>query len=111
VKGYDARVAVEFRDFARNRIRLLVVDRDTGGALREDGSWTYTPDGVALEPDAGIVLPAEALDAIARAIDEHRGLATHGPTEVRVLREALDVERRRVDEALRRGTGSGDGQS
>jgi hypothetical protein len=48
----------------------------------------------------GLLLPAEAVEAIARAVQEFQGHTSHADTEARVLREWLTVERARVDRAL-----------
>lgn len=68
--------------------------------LLEDGTWTTVDDGVVSPPMAGLVLPREALKAIALALTEHLGELLPSEGERRVLREWLEVERGRVDAQL-----------
>jgi len=70
--------------------------------LRRDGSWQdEVGEGTAVaQDDLGILLPAEAVEAIALAIDEWQGHTSHADTEARVLREWLTIERNRVDDVL-----------
>lgn len=108
-------VAARFLDeptFAQDRVRLIIRDRDWGEIryLASDGTWstaTATPlsfnvdDPPAGQPiPMGIDLPREAVEAIAEACEIFLGHASHGATEAKVLREALDVERARVDRML-----------
>lgn len=92
-----ARVHCGPNEWARNQVRILV--QDEGRYILQDGRWLTLPEGQAIPEDVGILLPARALDAIRAAILEHMGEASDAPTEVRVLREALEVERTRVDRA------------
>lgn len=104
-----AQVIQEMTDFQRDRVRLAMREENLRGYryLLADGTWSEWIDpeerlaGEPL-PEMGISIPRESLEAIATAIDEFQGAATHGPTAEKILREALDVERRRVDEALER---------
>ena len=57
-------------------------------------------EGEPVDPDAGWRLPREAILAIRDGINRWLGSAADGPTEVRVLREWLAVEKERVDNVL-----------
>jgi hypothetical protein len=88
--------------FSRDTVRLKVaVGRGYGRVsfLNSDGTWTEHDEGTA-PADMGIELPAGAIEAIAAAIEEYQGHASHADTEARVLREWLVVERGRVDRTL-----------
>lgn len=100
----------EMTDFQRDRVRLAMREESYRGYryLLADGTWSEWADpenraGEKLELEIGISLPSASLEALATALDEFRGTATHAPTAERILRESLDVERRRVDAALERG--------
>ena len=82
-------------------VRLYVVRNSVGRVeyLCEDGTWVSSVGGTRDEK-AGIVLPAEAVEAIAKGIEQFQGHASHADTEARVLREWLAVEKARVDAAL-----------
>ena len=102
--GYRAFVERDFNGWASNTVRLLVVNNRgphmdilCGDAIRS------VPEGDLIPDDAGIVLPAEAVEAIVQAFAEYQGHASHAETEARVLREWLAVERARVDRSLRGG--------
>ena len=101
MKRIEARFVVEPMNWARGTVRLLV--RDAHGSresyLMENGLWTEADEGTS-PADMGLLLPAEAVEAIARAAQEFQGHTSHADTEARVLREWLVVERARVDRAL-----------
>jgi hypothetical protein len=102
-RKYDAGVIRESHDYARGTVRLLLWRREGLNAvsyLCEDGNWLTGVDGDVLDERAGLILPAEAVEAIAAAIQEFQGHASHADTEARVLREWLVVERARVDRAV-----------
>jgi hypothetical protein len=65
--------------------------------LNRNGVWSTVDEGLPLGDDAGIMLPREAVKAL---IAELAPDATAG--EIGVLREALAVERDRVDRVLAR---------
>lgn len=90
-------------DFPQNVCRLQVAcDRHDGvELLMEKGSWMVFTDGALPTEPAGIVLPPEALEAIAEALAKHLGNALPSQAEVAVLREWLTAERSRVDAILR----------
>lgn len=80
---------------------VLLVMNDRHQVLMRDGTWYQAEDGASLPEDAGVVLPASVIEPLVKAIEEFTGHATHAETEARVLREALDHERMRVDSVLR----------
>ena len=102
---YRAFVFRDFENAFQDVVRIYISRRHPGSDrtdyLREDGTW-QTVDPGARVPEAGLPLPAGAIEAIAQAIAEFQGHTSHADTEARVLREWLAVEQRRVDEALRR---------
>jgi hypothetical protein len=98
---YAARI-IEGPDlFARNVVRLAIRDEARNAFLMPDGTWQTVPEGEYIA-DMGVVLPAGAVEAIAVAVAEYQGHTSHADTEARVLREALTVERARVDRMLDR---------
>jgi len=96
--GYRARIIDQFR-FAANEVTLLLRDDDRHAYLMADGTWKVIEEGQVI--DGGITLPAEAVEAIAVAIQNWQGHASHADTEARVLREWLAYERGRVDLLVR----------
>lgn len=102
-----AQIIQEYRDFARDRVRLLMREENIVRGFRyllSDGTWTEWMDpeqaaGEKLE-GIGIDLPRHALEAIGTALEEFAGVATHGPTAEKLLRETLEIERGRVDRSL-----------
>lgn len=70
---------------------------DSISYLCSDGAWRTASRNTVAPEGAGIFLPREAVKAL---VDSLAPDATAG--EMGVLREALGVERRRVDEMLRR---------
>ena len=81
------------QDFATNTVRLMV--RRDGAFLMADGTWVAVAEGSFPPDDAGVVLPRDAIEAIAVAIAEWQGHVSHADTEARVLREWLAAERDR----------------
>lgn len=83
--------------------RLLVWEQrpfaQTISYLNEKGVWVEIPEAHEAK-DAGILLPAASIEAIAVAIQQYQGHVSHADTEARVLREWLSVERGRVDRVL-----------
>ena len=67
-----------------------------------DGSGVFhtLEEGAVPPDDVGIVIPREAIEAVAAAVEEWQGRSNHGATESRLLREWLAVEQRRVDALL-----------
>jgi hypothetical protein len=103
--GFQAYVSRDRGSFALDTVVLYVYRRvgQNGEYLRADGLWQSVPEGQThTESEIGMRLPAEAIEAIAVAIEEFQGHASHADTEARVLREWLAVETARVDEALGR---------
>lgn len=85
-------------------VRLHLRERIGAHAARylsPDGTWHQAEEGAGAV-DSGIVLPAEAIEAIAAAIELFQGHSSHADTEARVLREWLESERGRVDRILGR---------
>jgi len=100
---FDAMVARDPTGFVGGAVTLYLYDRPARAHLRRDGNWQRVEDGALLDQnEVGLILPAGSLTAITEAIDEFRGVASHGATEARVLREWLTVERERVDRTLGR---------
>lgn len=100
---FRATIIEDFQNWQLGTVRLIVSrDRHDGycEVLQEDGSWLMIPDGTAPERPPGVVLPRQAVEGIAAAIERWQGNANHGATEAKVLREWLDAERRRVDHVL-----------
>ena len=97
----DAQLFRDHTNWQRNTVTLMVRQRmgTMWAYLLPDGTWRETEDGTSLA-EIGITLPADAIEAIARAIQDFQGHASHADTEARVLREWLTVERARVDAAL-----------
>lgn len=98
----DAMIVREAQDWQMGTVRLLVRERRGlhMSYLQSDGTWMTVEEGTR-STNAGIALPAEAVDAIAEAVATFQGTANHAATEAAVLREWLAVERGRVDEALK----------
>jgi len=69
--------------------------------LMRDGTWAEHNEMHVLPEDAGVELPREAIAAIHEAIKRYGGTLTDEGTEVKVLREWLEVERGRVDRLIR----------
>ena len=101
MRGIEARIISESMNLATNTVRLLLRDPHGNRAayLMPDGKWQEADEATSPE-GMGLLLPAEAVEAIARAVQEFQGHTSHADTEARVLREWLTVERARVDRAL-----------
>lgn len=101
---YRAFVLRSWENSFADTVRLYMRRRHPGSGrveyLLSDGTWRVVDEGTEVA-EAGLLLPAEAVEAIAVAIEEFQGHTSHADTEARVLREWLAVEQRRVDEALR----------
>ena len=103
--GYRATILDDARGFLDplGHTVLLAVQRRNGSRveyLRSDGNWQSIADGTLRDDDYGLRIPAEAIEAIAVAIQEFQGHTSHADTEASVLREWLTVERARVDAVL-----------
>lgn len=98
--GWQARIV---DDLATFNVRLLL-SRPGGNGRFEiiGGALTATTleAGCAAPADGGLVLPGEAVVAIADAVKVWRG-AGSSESEAAVLRQWLDSERGRVDDILR----------
>jgi hypothetical protein len=85
-------------------VRLLLVDVHPSGRASYVTSSPLVlktvEDGVALGEEAGLLIPAESVEAIRLGIERWQGKAGNPAAEVAVLREWLAVERERVDRAL-----------
>ena len=68
--------------------------------LKPDGTWQAVPENESPHDDLGIVVPGEALEAIAQALAEHLGSALPSQAHVDVLREWLAAEKERTDDLL-----------
>jgi len=82
-----------------NQVTLAVREGDS--FLMRDGTWQRLDEGTVSE-DTGIRLPRGSIEAIAVAVQNWQGHASHADTEAKVLREWLAVERERVDRTLGR---------
>jgi hypothetical protein len=92
----DFGVMIEL-DFINGSDKLYLAQRRPDGMvshLAADGTWRTVPDGAAIDFEV-MRFPRGALAAIADAVKP-------GPTEdvVRELRDALKIERERVDRVL-----------
>lgn len=103
-----ARVIDDAEMWRLDRVRIVVWETDGFDSrrfLQADGTWwtEALDEGTAPDPTrVGFVVPAEALEALAVAIQERQGHTSHADTEARVLREWLAVEQRRVDTLIER---------
>lgn len=93
--------------FSMRGVKLLVAEDwapGTNRILMSDATWREMQEGASNDQE-GIILPFDALSAIEDAISLYRGQSSHAATESKVLREALDIERRRVDDVLKARNG------
>lgn len=83
------------------RHRLLIVRRGFPGyvELWNEERWEQYPEGVEFPPGAGIIIPADGLEAVAEAFHPFAG----GEREIARLEEALTVERMRVERIIEKG--------
>lgn len=99
--GFRARFQTEW---AIDKVRLLLVqDRGDGRTdvwLGGD-TWQTVEQGVMFTDEMGVLLPTEAVRAIAEAAAENLGNELPSTAEVKVLREWLAKEQARVDEKWR----------
>lgn len=108
MKRIQAAVIRDAGSFVRDEVRLLLLEDlvTRHRFLCSDGIWREAEPGErpAMPEDVhvGIALPAAAVAEITAAIEEFQGTGTHAATAERILREALDVERARVDRVLAR---------
>jgi hypothetical protein len=108
VKRIQAAIIRDGAGFVRDEVRLLLLEDlvTRHRFLCSDGIWREAEAGarpsMPEDVEIGIGIPSAAVEEIAAAIYEFHGTATHGATEAKVLREALDVERARVDAVLAR---------
>ena len=72
--------------------------------LLEDGTWATVPSGTVIPENAGFVIPGQIFDDVFDAFLEYKGYKSHEPTEVKVLREWLNLEKARVDALVTRIT-------
>lgn len=100
---WQARALEDYQSFARNTVRV-VVWRNHGERtefLGGNGQSVLVEPGIDPE-DVGLVIPRDALGAIAAELAKHLGDALPSAGEVRVLREWLAVERDRTNVTLSR---------
>jgi hypothetical protein len=100
--GWVAYLADSPEDYFR-MIRLYLFRSTPGGrteVLKPDGTIISLGEGTKASEDSAFVLPVQAVNALAEGIDRYRGNTSHTATEIRVLREALEIERARVDRYL-----------
>ena len=67
-----------------------------------DGTWHSVEEGSVMPEGAGIEIPGDVFEAVFQAFLEYKGFKTHDPTEVKVLREWLELEKGRVDTLMTR---------
>lgn len=93
-----------FGDPLAQSVTLLLARRVPGGGeyVGKDNLLHSIPEGSDIDRDSAIRLPADAIPAIAAAIERWQGKSTNAQAENAVLREWLTVERGRVDKALDR---------
>jgi hypothetical protein len=101
---YESVIVDSIEMWVNRTVRLMLRRRDGTRVeyLRSDGLWQSVEEGSAPGVEVGIELPRASIEAIAVAVQEWQGHTSHADTEARVLREALDIERARVDRALAR---------
>lgn len=90
-------------DLFGNAVRFIVArgPSDFGyEALMSDGRWQRFEDGEMVPIDAGIRVPREVMPLIVDEIKRWQGARDDDPAVVPVLREALEIERGRVDKIL-----------
>jgi hypothetical protein len=88
--------------FIKSGIRLMLIRRDRGKpeVFTHDNGWEKVEENVTIPENAGLVLPPELLEEIARAITKFLGKELPSVAEVTVLREVLSKEQERVDRTL-----------
>ena len=86
------------------QFRLAYQDGYSGKILGlEAGKWAEVVEGGHMLPS--LEIPADAMDAVYEALEDYLGKSRLRPdTEVAVLREALELERARIDALLSRAT-------
>lgn len=106
---YAAYVSSDGSTFARGTVRLQVRQGRGPNAyyLMADSSWKAVEDAGVVPDDMGLVLPLDAVEAVLEACEEYLGRRTHASTAEALLREALKVERDRVDAVLHRAIAGG----
>lgn len=93
------RARIDTADFVRDAVRIVVAERrgDAYAVLLSDGAWETVQDGAMPAGDVGVVLPIDALEAVAEALQKHLGNVLPSQAEVAVLRQVLAKEQERVD--------------
>lgn len=91
-------------DYFDGNLRLVVGKIRGDGQLdilMQDGQWQTIDEGVRIPDDAGVLIPREAAQPMVDAIQSWQGMAKPlGPETVEAMRDALEVERKRVDKVL-----------
>lgn len=91
-------------DYFDGSLRLVIAEIMGNGRLRvmmQDGQWLEHDEATLIPPDAGFRVPRAAAQPMVEAIQSWQGMSKPmGPETVEVMREALEVERRRVDNVL-----------
>jgi len=70
--------------------------------IQGDGTWVTVGEMQVAPENSGIEFPMYLLDEIFEAFMQYKGLKTHDPTEVKVLREWLTVEKARVEDMIQK---------
>lgn len=68
--------------------------------LLDDGTWQTVPEMQAIPENAGLTFQMALLDEIFDAFLVYKDYKSHEPTEVKVLREWLAQESKRVDNLI-----------
>lgn len=90
-----------YRDVHRLHVwRRLPNDRVE--VMMADSTWTTIDPMETIPPDSGVPFPGYLFDEIFDAFLKYKNFKTHEPTEVKVLREWLTLEKTRVDALVNR---------
>ena len=73
------------------------VSGDRVEVMMADGTWTTIDPMESIPLDSGIPIPGYVFDEIFDAFLKYKNFKTHEPTEVKVLREWLEEEKKRVN--------------
>lgn len=96
MKTFGIEAHIELTPWAnQDTLHLIRRDGNVIHTVLSDGDWAAVPEGVDLPPNAGIPLPRGAWEAIKVLAAPHADAG-----EVRALKEALEIERQRVDRVI-----------
>lgn len=105
MRKYRAQFNVDYlRDPLQQVVQFRLAYQDGHGGKTlglEAGKWAEIPEGAHMLPS--IEFPRDAMEAVYDALEDFLGKGRlRADTEVAVLREALELERARVDAILSR---------